>query len=208
MHHTQALILRKDEWNEADWLITALTEDFGRIRLLAQGSRKHGAKLQGHLEPGSLVGLSFVVGKHGYRVTTAQLVEFFPAIRTSLSKSRLLFTVLSTLDGHLLESREEARDIFALAATLLTALVSASNVGIVRRLEAWFYVKFLAFLGILPHRSSQEASGYQSLIELGDRAVSEVSALPLSEKALERELAWMVMHLEKMTLVAPASLRH
>ena len=97
MHHTEALILKKDEWGEADWLITALSADFGKIRLLAQGARKHGAKLQGHLEPGSVSGLSFVVGRNGYRLTGARLAAFPTAVRGSLSKTRALNIILQAL---------------------------------------------------------------------------------------------------------------
>ena len=49
MHFTDGIILKKDQYREADFLITVLTKDFGKIRLAARGVRKQEAKLRGHI---------------------------------------------------------------------------------------------------------------------------------------------------------------
>ncbi len=189
MHHTRAVILKKEEWHEADWLVTAFSEDFGKIRLLAQGSRKHGAKLQGHLEPGSVAELSFVIGRNGYRLTTARL-RFFPALsRGSLTKLRALTAILVALDSNLLEEREGAPALFGLLGDVLAALERAEPPGTIERLLAWFQVRLWNFLGVLPEGGSPEATGVASLLALGRAPLETIDALAFREGALGAELS-------------------
>ncbi len=191
MHHTIALILKKEEWNEADWLVTALARDFGKIRLLAQGARKHGAKLQGHLEPGCIAELSFVVGKNGYRLTTARLREFFPAIRSSFSKLRALTMALALLDINLLEEREGAQEVFRTAEECLQLLSRAEHLAALRRPLVWLQARLLYFLGVLPHHESIEASHSAALLGFAHLAPSEVEDALIDEVRLEAELEWL-----------------
>lgn len=195
MHHTRALILRKDEWNEADVLVTALTRDFGKIRLLAQGARKLGAKLQGHLEPGSIAEVSFVIGRNGYRLTTAHLLEFFPDIRASFSKLRALFFVLGALDVNLWEERERAEELFGVVEEALAALEGARRLGTVRRIIVWFVVRFFGLLGVFPPPGSAEAAHASSLFVLAERHADEVDTVATSEEGLEGALRLVVGHL-------------
>lgn len=191
MHHTLALILRKDPWNEADWLITALSRDFGKIRLRAQGARKHGAKLQGHLEPGGESEISFVIGRNGYRLTTARLRKFFPSIRSSFSKLRALQGALTALDANLFEERNGAGAVFELVDDFLRTLERAEHREAVRRLMVWFQVRFLDLLGFVPHRDTAEASQCATLLRFAALGASDISAAPMDGGILEKELAWL-----------------
>jgi recombinational DNA repair protein (RecF pathway) len=73
MHHiytTDSLILRRlPEDTSASYLI--LTKDLGLIRARAQGVRKHESKLKPALQEYCQSHVSFVRGKHGWRVTNA-----------------------------------------------------------------------------------------------------------------------------------------
>ena len=51
MYTTEGIILKKIDVGEANALFTIYTKDYGKIRAVAQGVKKEGAKLQGHLEP-------------------------------------------------------------------------------------------------------------------------------------------------------------
>lgn len=188
MHQTAALILNKEGWGEAGLLITALTRDFGKIRLLAQGSRKHGAKLQGHLEPGSLAEIFFVVGRNGYRLTAAEMQNFFPAVRSSLAKLRALAIFLTLLDANLLEERDGAGELFRMVISALSFLENAPE-NMLPRLAAWFQIKFLDHLGVLPSRDSAEAAHIPSLMKLSRYPLSEIAAVPFRDERLAGEIA-------------------
>lgn len=204
MHHTQALILRKDEWGEADWLVTALSRDFGKIRLMAQGARKHGAKLQGHIEPGSVSELSFVVGRNGYRLTTARLVHFFPEARSSLAKLGMLYLFLRLLDDNLLEERDRAGELFSLTNETLSALERGENPAAVARLAVWYQARFLNFLGFLPSVRSEEARRCSLILEFGNVPLNEVMGRDVPLALLDLELKWLAGYLGEAVRIPPA----
>ena len=204
MYHTPALILKKDEWGEADLLITALARDFGKIRLRAQGARKHGAKLQGHIEPGSISELSFVMGRNGYRLTTARLVEPFLELKTSLDKLRALYWVISFLDGNLMEERDRAEELFGVAYQALAAMNRARRLEAVENILLWSQVKFFEFLGLLPSSYSPEAARCQNLLSLGSKTLQEVEAVELLTPDFSSEMTWLIGYLRNVVSVPHA----
>ena len=92
-YHTQGFILKNQDAGEADVLVTILSEDWGKIYLYAQGIRKVESKLRGHIQPLLLSRFSFVATRsrwrdsgvegiaNGFRLTGADVIEYFPAIR-------------------------------------------------------------------------------------------------------------------------------
>ena len=190
MYHTDAIVLKKEEWNEADLLVTVLSEDFGKIRLLAQGARKHGAKLQGHLEPGSRSDLSFVIGRNGSRLTTARLGNFFLPIRQSFMKLQALQTILLLLDGNLLEERDRASELFRLVRLTFEALGAARDHA-ANRITAWFTIRFLDHLGFLLPPDAPEAKFIPSLLELKPRPLEEIMAIGGDEGKFDPEFRWL-----------------
>ena len=204
MYHTEAFILKREEWGEADLLVTALTADFGKIRLLAQGARKHGAKLQGHIEPGSQSYLSFVIGRNGYRLTTAHLQEFFPEIRRSLSKLRAASSALRFIDANVFEERDQAIKLFEILKSALAAIEAARRRGELIRISAWFHVRCFAFLGLLPAAESLEARHANAILAIGSLPLSDIERIRAREETIASELARLANHLESSgTLLGP-----
>lgn len=195
MHHTQALILKREERGEADWWVSLLSRDFGKIRLLAQGARKHGAKLRGHLETGSIAAISFVVGRNGYRLTTARLNESFPNIHSSLSKLRARAEILAALDHILWEERDGSRDLFEIVASTCAAFEGARRQATLERSVAWFHARFLKFLGLLPAAESPEANEVRSILAIGSTPIGEIDGLTIPEDVVASELVWLSDHL-------------
>lgn len=204
MHHTHALILKKDEWSEADWLVTALSRDFGKIRLRVQGARKHGAKLQGHIEPGSISEFSFVLGRNGYRLTTARLVEPLLGLKTSPDKLRALYWVMSFLDGNLMEERDRAAELFGVARQALDAMNRARRLEAVKNILLWSQVKFFEFLGLLPSPRSPEAARCRNLLALGATTLQEVEAIELLTPDFSSEMTWLIGYLKNVVSVPRA----
>lgn len=187
MYHTKALVLSKGEWREADCLVAALTPDFGKIRLLAQGARKHGAKLQGHLEPAAASDISFVIGRNGYRLTTARLVSFPRSVRASLAKLRAVSAVLAAIDRNVLEERDRAAVLFSAASAAISSIEAADNPAAVERLLTWFYVRLLAFLGLFPSPHTPEALGIPGLFLLAGLEARDLASAAVAEAALQLE---------------------
>lgn len=98
MYSTEGVVLKRVDTGEADSLFLIYTKDFGKIRAHAQGVKKQGAKLRGHLEPLSLSQINFVLGKNGERLTHAQNVNLWPQIRGDYNKLSAAFRVAELVD--------------------------------------------------------------------------------------------------------------
>ncbi len=65
---TQGLILKKTPWGEADYMVRLLTDEFGKIDMIARGARRASAKLNSHLDIGNCIRSAFI--KNGDRLPT------------------------------------------------------------------------------------------------------------------------------------------
>lgn len=180
MYTTDAIILKKEPSGEADLLVTALTERFVRMRLVAQGARKVEAKLKGHLEPLSLSRLSFVAGKNNYRLVGAELLNFFPALRNAPQCFRTAAEIIRLMNDILFEDRSGNNDnFFALTREALISLEDsphrAQECG---KALVWFKARALDALGLFP--------GHQAVVQPCSKFMSEISdeeCAELSERA-------------------------
>ena len=98
MYTTEGIILKRSDAGEADSFFTIYTKDFGKIRALAQGIKKEGAKLKGHLETLNHSAVSFVLGKSGERLTSAMAFNYWPKIHGDFDKLRAAFTLTDLID--------------------------------------------------------------------------------------------------------------
>lgn len=204
MHHTRALILKKEDWREADWLVTAFTEDFGKLRLLAQGARKHGAKLQGHLEPGSLAAISFVSGRNGYRLTTARMRTSPLRGGASAFKARAIASILYALDANLWEEKDGAGTLFAEAESATDAIDSEADRERVRLITFWFHTRLFRLLGFLPPLGAPEARGVEEVIALASQPAGSLDGADVREAKIEAQLIRLVDRLGDAVKVSSA----
>ncbi|OGZ97531.1 MAG: DNA repair protein RecO [Candidatus Sungbacteria bacterium RIFCSPHIGHO2_02_FULL_41_12b] len=151
MHSTEGIILKKEPYGEADLLITILTKDFGKIKVMAQGVRKEAAKLKGHLEPLTHSAISFVIGKNFYRITSAEVKDFFIDLRGNLNKLRCAFYIVNLTDSNVFEERGDGR-LFDLMHLTLERLdtVDVQNGPGLEKILFEFNEGFLHIFGLLP----------------------------------------------------------
>lgn len=97
-HTSEGIVLKKIPYGEYDALYDIYTKEFGKIRGRAQGVKKEGAKLKSHLEPLSLVSVTFVLGKYGERLTHAVMIRFFEGLRQSREKLFAALRIAALMD--------------------------------------------------------------------------------------------------------------
>lgn len=144
MYTTEGIILKKIDAGEADALFTIYTKDFGKMRALAKGIKKEGAKLKGHLEPLSFSAVSFVLGKNGERLTHAELMNSWRIARTNWERLRAAYVIASLVDQECLPG-ERDKKVWSLLLTYFRALEEWS--GSVEDLLRSFTVEFRERLG-------------------------------------------------------------
>ncbi len=90
-----AIVLKKKEVGETDRLYTFYTKEQGKVRAVAKGIRKSGAKLASQLENGTLADVAVARTRGTGKITGALAEEYYPKLRDQLE---ILHVVLIVLD--------------------------------------------------------------------------------------------------------------
>lgn len=77
VYHTRGIVLDSYNVGEADRILVVFTEDFGMLRLFAQGIRYQKSKLAAHAVLFSFSRVSFVLGRDIFRLVDAEVEKRF-----------------------------------------------------------------------------------------------------------------------------------
>jgi DNA repair protein RecO (recombination protein O) len=112
-YRTQAFILNKTDWNEADQIFTVYTEEFGKIKVAAKAIRKIKSKLRSGMDLFYLSEIEFIQGKTYKTLTDALVIDKFENIRENLEKLEVVSQIAEALDG-LVHEQEQDKEIWNL----------------------------------------------------------------------------------------------
>ena len=141
-----AIVLRRRDAGESDRRLTLLTEELGKIDVVAKGARKGGSRLAGISDPLSCSVLFLSLTRKVRFVTQAQPLSSFSRIRTDYDK--LCYGLaLSELYGAVLPYEEESSEPFRLFFDSLRA-IEAHEKPIVAFL--WAQLLLLDLSGFMP----------------------------------------------------------
>ncbi|MCS6872707.1 MAG: DNA repair protein RecO [Anaerolineae bacterium] len=110
---TQAIILRRYDYGEADRILTLLTPDYGKLRAIAKGARKLTSRLNGHLELYSHVALLIARGSDLHVVSQAEQLEAFLPLHGDLLRNAYAHYIAELTD-RFSEDEETHTPLFAL----------------------------------------------------------------------------------------------
>ena len=108
MHFTDAIVLKRTDAGEAGLRVTLYTKEFGKINAWAQGVKKEGAKLRGHLETPSLVHVGFVSAGIGERLVHAALIRPWVGMRRDLPTIGTALRIADFLEAMVVVERRRA----------------------------------------------------------------------------------------------------
>ena len=96
---TQGIVLSRTDYGEADRIVTMLTPDQGKLRLMARGVRRQKSKLAGGIELFSVSDITFIHGKGeiGTLIST-RLKQHYGNIVTDLSRVQLGYDLIKLLN--------------------------------------------------------------------------------------------------------------
>ena len=146
LYRTEAVILHRTDFGEADRLLNVLTPRRGRLRLLAKGVRKPTSRKAGHVEPFSHVNLLVARGKTLDIVSQVDLLEPFRALHEDLERASLAYYV-AELIGSFTEEHDENAPLFDLTLATYARLCEARDPDLVLR---FFELGALGLLGYQP----------------------------------------------------------
>lgn len=145
---TTGIILSRTDFGEADRIVTMLTPDQGKLRLMAKGVRKSNSKLAGGIELFSVSQVSYIKGRGeiGTLIST-RLLKHYGKIVQNIDRVQLGYAIIKMLNKTtedqpeeqyftLLEKAFAALDDFAISTELI---------------KLWFQAQLLAQAGHMPN---------------------------------------------------------
>src|SRR5210317_2261042 len=79
-----AIVLKHQDYGEADRILTLYTREQGKLRALAKGVRKVHSRKSGHLEPFTLVSLQLAHGRSWPIVSQAEAQNIYDNLKKDL----------------------------------------------------------------------------------------------------------------------------
>jgi len=145
---TEGIILSRTDYGEADRILTLLTPDHGKLRLMAKGVRRVKSKLAGGIELFSVSTITFVKGRGDIStLVSARLVKHYSHIVEDLDRTMLGYELIKQLNKATEDHPEPA--YFALLQEAFEALDNSSIPS--ELVQFWFAAQLLRLGGHTPN---------------------------------------------------------
>lgn len=149
LYRTNAIVLRRRDFGETDRIVTVLTQEHGKRRLIAKGSRRPSSRLAGHLEPFCSTRLLIARTRGLDVISQAETIEHFNGLRlgeTTIAEAGYLAELVDSL----VPDDEEHQALYELLFASYRLLSTGSNH---RPVTFLFEMALLRQLGYRPELS-------------------------------------------------------
>lgn len=145
---TTGIILSRTDYGEADRILTVLTPNHGKLRLMARGVRKIKSKLAGGIELFSTSDITFIEGKGeiGTLIST-RLIKHYGHIINDLDRVQLAYDLIKTLNRATEDHPEP--EYYELMERVFAALDDPALSSDL--IQAWFQAQLLKLAGHTPN---------------------------------------------------------
>jgi DNA repair protein RecO (recombination protein O) len=194
VYRTEAVIIRRSAFGEADRLLTLITP-VGKRRVVAKGARKTTSRLAGHIELFTHTSLLLAVGRNLDIITQSTIIQSFDTLRSDLRRISAAYYAAELID-RLTEEDDENRPAFELLVATLSALDTMNTPDLVLR---FYELHLLGYLGYRP-QLYHCASCQETLTEAANR-FSPVAGGVLCSRCVAVDHRAMVMSLSAFKLL-------
>ncbi|RME47721.1 MAG: DNA repair protein RecO [Chloroflexi bacterium] len=146
LYRTPAIVLKRQDFGEADRILTLFTPELGKLRVIAKGVRKITSRKSGHVELFTYSNLLIAKGRNLDIVTQAETIRPFRPLREDLSRITYAYYIAELVD-QFTEERDENRPLFDLLLATLQALGETNDL---RRTARYFELRLLDAVGYRP----------------------------------------------------------
>lgn len=141
---TRGIVIRRFSLNEADQIVTVLTENEGKVSLLAKGSRRLKSKFCGRLEPFYHVSLNYFQGRELGHLDEAEIMEVYAPLESDLRSKSILF-YMAEVTAKLVADGQECQEVYKLLSECLSEFEESHSEIILHA----YMVKLLTLLGFM-----------------------------------------------------------
>ena len=154
-YRTEAIVLRRGDFAEADRLLTLYSRDYGKIRAIAKGARKPQSRKTGHVELFMRTNFFIAKGRDLDIITQAEVVETYEPLRQNLMRTTYAAYAVELLDRFTPEEDKHI-SLYDLLRDTLGRLCDADDL----RLAARYYeLRLLSQVGYQPQLFQCVVSG-------------------------------------------------
>lgn len=146
LYRCEGVVIRRRDFGEADRLVTLMTDNYGKIRALAKGTRRTKSRLGGHLEPYARTSVLIAKGRNLDIITQASVVDPMHHLRTT-ERSILYASHWSELADKLMVEQQENRFAYGALVRALTSVEHGRAPDVTSRICEW---EFLSAAGFQP----------------------------------------------------------
>lgn len=182
---TEGIILKRNDFGEADRILTVFTKRFGKVSVLARGVRKITSRRAGNVELLNRVMMFLHQGKNFFILTEAQSINTYEKLKSDLTLSTYAYHLIELTDKLTAENQENPL-LYEDLIEVLERLSKRPRQILIRAYEA----KILSLMGFGSFRLASKTWD-----EIEKMKVSEKEAMELErmlryhvERVLEGEL--------------------
>jgi DNA repair protein RecO (recombination protein O) len=143
---TEAIVLRRHDFGEADRMLTLFSKEQGKIQAIAKGARKPQTRKSGHVELFMRTNFLIAKGKTIDIITQAELVEPYKLLREDLVRTTYASYVVELLDRFTAEEDHDLRK-YNLLADGLGWFADSDNILLAAR---FYELRLLSLAGFQP----------------------------------------------------------
>jgi DNA repair protein RecO (recombination protein O) len=179
---TTGIILSRSDFQEADRILSILTPDQGKIKVIAKGVRRPRSKIAGGIELFSISDITILRGRGDFStLVSARMKSHFPHIVKDINRTMLGYEVLKRINRVTEDAPGE--EYFNLLAATLGGLDDLELP--IEQVELWFTMQLLHITGHAPNlltdsEGNKLEAAQQYLFDFDSMSFREQKAGPYS----------------------------
>lgn len=193
---TEAVVLSRRNYGEADRIVTFFTRDFGKIVALAKGVRRPRSKKAGHLELGNWCKIFVARGKNLDLLTEIELKHAFGINEFSENKANRIYHLLEIIKN-LTPEGQKSQSSFILLIHFLKQINSGEDFNLV---STTFKIKLLNNLGFFSSRQFKDSKAKDVLSLFEDETYEDIKRrIKLTDNSYLKVLDFLDSMIEDLT---------
>lgn len=208
---TEAIVLSRFDYGEADRILTLITPGGGKIKAIAKGIRRQKSRIGGSLEPFAELRLALAQGRTFEVVTQVEVIHPWLRMRDDLVSFGTA-SYLAELANGTLEERHGAESVYLLLKRAYEILDAGMAPG---RVARWFEMHLADELGVRPEvdrcvecgRLIESDERYRWMPPLGGVLCERCPGPPYERAGLSLEALKLLKAYQRQDVEALAALR-
>lgn len=143
---SEAIVLARKNYSEADRILIVFSKEYGKISLLAKGVRRPKSRKRAHIEIFNRINFSAARGKGLDIMTEAEVVDTFSDVKKDLRKVSVAYFFMEVI-GRITREGEKHEEIYRYMKNYLEKLRSEKSL---KKMRKEYIYNILVSLGFWP----------------------------------------------------------